>query len=137
MKYKKIDETIFEIDAEGLPVRELLLAIANVSYDTAIPRGAGHLQPFQAPSLEVCLEDYIMYDGDVPVLLLMEYVSGRDCRTKVYQGRGGKWYLDSYAFQQRKVSSEEFLQGVVNDSAEDFLCTVGQLIENRGSDEHV
>ena len=108
MKYQKVDGTKIEILPEGMPIKDMLMAIAKVSDDTATPRGSGHLQPFQTPSPEVCLEDNIQYAGEQPVMLLMDYIVGRDCRTKVYQGNDGKWYLDSYAFQQRKVTSQEF-----------------------------
>ncbi|MFA6461661.1 MAG: hypothetical protein WCV90_05295 [Candidatus Woesearchaeota archaeon] len=132
MKYQRIDNKKIEIFPEMVPIRELLLAIAKVSYETAVPRGLGHLQHFQAPSTEVSLEGYLQYEGKTPVMLLMDYIAGRDCRTKVFLGREGKWYLDSYAFQQRKVTSEEFLKGVVRDPAEGFLDKVIQEIERKG-----
>jgi hypothetical protein len=128
MGYQRIDDTRFE----GMTVRDMLLIIAKVSYETAIPRGLGYLQPFQAPSPEVCLEEYIQYEGETPVMLLMDYIAGRDCRTKVFQGRDGKWYLDSYAFQQRKVTSEEFVQGIVRDSAKEFMDKVFQEVGRQG-----
>ena len=134
MKYQKTEDHKIEIDPEEMPVRDMLLAIAKVSYETAAPRGLGHLQPFQAPSPEVCLEDHIEYENDAPVMLLMDYIVGRDCRTKVFRGMDGKWYLDSYAFQQRKVTSREFAQGIVRDPAEEFLVKVDQEIRTQRSD---
>lgn len=104
------------------------MAIAKISYDTATPRGLGRLQPFQTPSLELCLEKYIRHKGETPVMLLMDYIAGRDCRTKVFQGKDAKWYLDAYAFQQRKVTSEEFIQRIIRDPAEAFLDKVIQEI---------
>jgi hypothetical protein len=132
MKYQRVNDTRIQIQPEGMPVRDMLLTIAKVSYETAVSRGLGHLQPFQAPSPEVCLEDHIQYEGETPVMLLMDYIAGRDCRTKVFQGRDGQWYLDSYAFQQRKVTSQEFVQGIVRDSAEEFMDKVVQEIGRQG-----
>jgi hypothetical protein len=123
MRYQKIDGKKIEIIPDGMPIREMLLAIAKVSYETAVPRGMGHLRPYKAPSLEASLEDHIRYQEGLPVMLLLDYVSGRDCRTKVYLA-DGKWYLDSYAFQQRKVTSEEFARGVIRDPAGEFLDKV-------------
>lgn len=131
MNYRRIDQSKIEIDPEGLPALPMLLAIAKVSYDTATPRGMGHAQPFQAPSQEVCLEDYVSSDESGPALLLMDYISGRDCRTKVFRDSRGTWYFDSYAFQQRKVTATEFMAGIVRDHADAFLDCVIKTLEKR------
>ena len=38
--------------------------------------------------------------------------------------RDGQWYFDAYAFQQRKVTGEEFAHGVRRENAEGFLTEV-------------
>lgn len=133
MKYQRIEDHKIEINPEGMPIRDILLTIAKVSYQTATPRGLGLKQPYlhlveNTPNFQDCIE----IQGGQPVMLLMDYINGRDCRTKVFQARNEKWYLDSYAFQQRKVTSEEFVQGVVRDSADVFLEKVVQEIERQG-----
>ena len=129
MKYQRIDEHLIEIIPEGEATRDILMAVAKVSYDTAVPRGCGELQPYQTPSQEVILDKYIQEANGKPILL-MDYINGRDCRTKVFK-REGKWYLDAYAFQQRRVTSEEFFRGVVRDKAEDFLNKVIQELSKK------
>lgn len=129
MRYFQINDTIFEIQPEGMPIEDMLLAVAKVSYETAVPRGLGHLQQFETSPSQNTLKSCIQYKDEEPVLLVMDYISGRDCRTKVFKGSDGKWYFDSYAFQQRKVTAEEFLQGIVRDPAEPFLDGVVQEIE--------
>lgn len=124
--FQEVSEGRIEILAGDMPVKDLLLLIAKLSYETASPRGMGHEQPHQAPSMEVIFEDCITEVAGEPVLL-MDYINGRDCRTKVYFHEG-KWLFDSYAFQQRKVTSQEFIDGVVRDSAEEFLHKVNEEI---------
>lgn len=133
MRYQRIDNNKIEIQPEGMHIRDMLLTIAEVSYKTAIPRGLGFRQPYihlvkNTPDFQDCIET----QGGQPVMLLMDYINGRDCRTKVFRARDEKWYLDSYAFQQRKVTSQEFIQGIVRDSADKFLDKVVQEIESQG-----
>lgn len=61
-----------------------------------------------------------------PTMLLMNYINGRDCRTKVWKEGGllfgeGRWYFDKYAFEQREVTAEEFSRGVRRVNVEEFL----------------
>ncbi|HIH43395.1 TPA: hypothetical protein HA246_07180 [Candidatus Woesearchaeota archaeon] len=125
MRYEATDQYKLRIIPEGKDITEILLAIAKHSYDTAVPRGLGELQPHQAPSLEVDLETCIEKDrGGNPIMLLMNYINGRDCRTKAYLDRDGQWYFDAYAFQQRKVTGAESARGIIRDNAEGFLTEV-------------
>ena len=132
MRYQRVNDNLIEIQPERDPIKIILLTIARISYETSIPRGLGHLQPYQAPPMEVRFEDYIEpKGGEDPTILLMSYIHGRDCRTKVSKTRDGKWHFDAYVFQQRKVTSEEFSQGIVKDPAERFLDQVVQELIKR------
>ncbi|MDD5192113.1 MAG: hypothetical protein PHH54_01205 [Candidatus Nanoarchaeia archaeon] len=130
MRYQRINENLIEIIPEE-NVLEVLLATAKKSYDTATPRGKGQLQPHQTPSMEVIFDKFIKYNGSKPVMLLMDYVNGRDCRTKVFLGEGDKWYFDCYAFGQRGVTSEEFLRGVRRDNPEELLNKVSEELSGK------
>ena len=124
MRYKIGKEYQMEIDLETDSVMDVLLAIARTSYETANPRGLGFKQPYlhiveNTPSFE----EWITRDGKEPTMLFMSYINGRDCRTKVYK-KEEKWYLDGYAFQQRKVDLEQFFSGKIEDPADKFLDKV-------------
>ncbi len=133
MLYQKIDSSRYQIMPEPTEsVKDILLAFAKVSYETAIPRGLGLREAYlhtvdKSPDLEACIETKL----GRPVMLLMDYINGRDCRTKVYKNREGKWYFDVYAFKQRKMTSEEFMDAVVGDGEfkekpEEFLTKVNE-----------
>lgn len=124
MRYQKVlDDNSILIIPEGEDVKAILLTIARLSYETATPRGMGYEQGYDAPSREVVFEKHMEYERGKPVRLVMDYIHGRDCRTMVYE-RDGQWFLDAYAYSQRKVTSEEFLLGIVRDKPEDFLDMV-------------
>ena len=88
MKYQRTDKNLIEIIPEGENIRDVLMAIAKVSYDTAVPRGQGELQPHQTPSQEVIFDKYIQETNSHPSMLLMSYINGRDCRTQVFRKQG-------------------------------------------------
>jgi hypothetical protein len=125
MEYQIIDKNKIEIQPGEISELKMLLSIARKSYETAIPRGMGFNKPYihfveNMPNFL----DYIKMKDESPVMLLMDYINGRDCRTKVFKDENEKWFLDSYAFQQRKVSQEEFDLGIVRDPADNFLDKV-------------
>ena len=124
MRYEATDQYKLRIIPDGENIKDILLTIARLSYDKAVPRGLGELEPHQAPSLEVDLEACIKSEGGRPTMLFMDYIHGRDCRTKVFLGRDGQWYFDAYAFEQRGVTSAEFVRGVRRTNAEGFLTEV-------------
>ncbi len=124
MRYEKVDDNRIRIIPETDEIERILFTIARKSYETAAPRGRGREQPFlhcveEGPNFKGCITQDLIGEP----MLLMDYINGRDCRTKVYKLRG-EWFLDSYAFRQRKVTSEEFLDGVVKDDPEKFLDSV-------------
>ncbi len=126
MKHQKIDENRIEVIPEGETLEDVLMAIARHSYDTATPRihANQHLHMAEdSPDLSAC----ITYEGGAPVMLLMDYINDRDCRTKVYN-KEGRWYFDAYAFGQRKVTSQEFLAGIRREYAEKFLAEVAEIL---------
>ncbi len=66
--------------------------------------------PTKRKQEEVDFKAYITRDFfRRPEMLLMDYINGRDCRTKVYK-QAGRWLFDKYAFEQREVSAQEFVQ---------------------------
>ena len=139
MNYKKCTEHILQVDMER-SVEHALLAIAKASYEQAAPRGLGFdaayqheiaqmRMPKETPEEGVDFTQYIKRDlFGKPTMLLMDYINGRDCRTKVWRegarllGLGEeRWYFDKYAFEQREVTAEEFGRGVRRVFAEQFL----------------
>ena len=128
MEYKNIKNGRYELSFLDLKPKDVLLAIAEVSYETAVPRGLDNAQNFKTLSSDINFDDFIKYERHVPVMLLMSYVEGRDCRTKVFKNNEGKWYLDSHAFEQRKVTSIESIEGLVKDSANKFLDAVKEKL---------
>lgn len=135
MKYRRLDEGRLELQLEGEKIEEVLVVIARHSYFTAAPRGLGTLQPFLTPVEEIDVRPFIQRRwGRIgsPTMLLMDYVNGNDCRTKVYQSQeDGKWYFDAYAFEQRLVTAEEFHAGIRRVRAEEFLDDVVNILEER------
>lgn len=135
MKYERQDDRVI-ITFEGKDnVRDWLLAIAQHSYETAVPRGLGHLQAKDkdqiAPRLEDCIEyrielsvPRVWESGYNPVSLRMDYINGRDCRTLVQKRTAGDWYFAAYAFEQRKVTLDEFQRGIRKENAGKFLDEV-------------
>lgn len=110
-------------------VKEVLLAIAKHSYETAVPRGNGKLQGFQAPSMEIDFEAFLEYDANGNLSgLVMDYIQGRDCRTLV-RVEGDRLQLHAYAFEQREVTAEEFHAGVRKSNADMFLAEVKKELE--------
>lgn len=132
MKYQRIREGLIKIMPEpGEDIKQILMTIARVSYQTAVPRGLGHLQPYEAPVAEAMLEERIEYHGREPIALVMDYIHGRDCRTAISKRDDDKWYFNAYAFEQRGVTSEEFVRGIRGVNAEQFLDDVAKELEKQ------
>ena len=130
MKYEIAGSYTIKIDPEETPIKELLLTIAKVSYETAIPRELAYLDDPDIRSEEVDFAKNIVSRFGTD-MLLMDYINGRDCRTKVHQERDGKLYFDTYTFEQRKIESYENIMGIVKDSADKFLDQVILELENK------
>ena len=130
MKYRRLAPDHIELILEGEHIKDVLLTIARLSYETAIPRGAGTLQPHSTPAHEISFVKFVEMQGDQPYRLLMDYENGRDCRTRVWLEQG-TWFFDGYAFEQRKVTSEEFIRGVRRESAGAFLDSVVDALEGQ------
>ena len=76
---------------------------------------------------------YIYYmENNELVMFFMDYVAGRDCRTKVYKSKiDGNWYFDTYAFRQRNVTGEEFAEGFAGENPIAFLEQVKQELARK------
>jgi hypothetical protein len=121
MKYQKIDEFKTEILPGEVDIGLILVTLARMSYRTAVPRGR-IVEPHNG-ILEPDFERYIERAGDQPYRLVMDYIDGRDCRTKVFSD-ASRWFFDTYVFRQRKVNAREFIEGVVKDDPLKFLDSV-------------
>jgi len=149
MKYEVIrDGNTIQILPEGRDIKEFLLTFARLSYGSAKPRHTNPLEvklsttdpnsyegaqvrkeaskrPF-LHSIENMpkFEDYLESDSEGLNFLVMDYINGRDCRTMLRRGDDSSWYFNAYAFEQREVTSEEFISGIRRVNAEEFLKEV-------------
>ena len=148
MKYGQRDERGFIklLPEEGESIEKILFTLGKLSYEKATPKGQGFQQGYGASHKEVCFEDYLTYDAalelkhgmsDEAILGLftderekkeknkfsLDYIHGRDCRTLVVKN-SGDWYFGARVFEQRKVTLDLHTQGIVFESATDFLDAV-------------
>jgi len=143
-----------EIILEGEDPKEVFLAIARHSYNTAKPR---HMDPLSqrlivtpSDSYEGAqlreeakkrrhihsideLPDFEQYfENDVygQKMLVMDYINDRDCRTVAKLLKGGRMWFNAYAFEQRGVSNlTRFLKGERAIHATEFLDEVIDLMK--------
>lgn len=123
MKYERANENYIVLDFGVQNPKEIILAIAKHSYETAQPRGLGCLQPHETHSSKVDFRQFIEYKPGllpftrVPIQLLMDYVNGRDCRTKVTRQSKNIWQFDAQVFEQREGirlgDADKFLEEII------------------------
>ncbi len=132
MRYERQQDTVLITFEQKDDVKKWLLAIATHSYETALPRGLGLKQPYLHAIENVPnLEQYIERGSLGPKALVMDYINGRDCRTMVAKREDGTWYFNAYAFEQRKVTAEEFGMGKRVENVGQFLDEVIHIMEAR------
>ncbi|MFH0835500.1 MAG: hypothetical protein V1881_04100 [Candidatus Micrarchaeota archaeon] len=84
--------------------KQFLQLVARVSYDLARPVGMGRLQPYETPTDKVKFSEYIKlkklkrYDELDPVVLHMDYVNGRQCKTVIMRDAEGRFIFDAALF---------------------------------------
>ncbi|MFC1697721.1 hypothetical protein ACFL1H_05285 [Nanoarchaeota archaeon] len=79
MKYERIDEDNIELILENENIKEVLLTIAKLSYEKALPRGMGFKQPYlhsneKTPNFEqyfITSEEYIQTDSFLKYKLIL------------------------------------------------------------------
>ena len=125
MRYERQQDTVLITFERKDKVKEWLLAIAKHAYETALPRGLGHRERYlhpveKGPNLEKYIENGFLG----PKALVMDYINGRDCRTMIAKREDGTWYFNAYAFEQRKVTAEEFGMGKRVENVGKFLDEV-------------
>ena len=125
MRYERQQDSVLITFEKKDDVKEWLLAIATQAYETALPRGLGHKEGDLHPAEKwPNLEGYIENGALGPKVLVMDYINGRDCRTMIAKREDGTWYFNAYAFEQRKVTAEEFGMGKRVENVGKFLDEV-------------
>lgn len=133
---ENVHPSAIEIRLEGEDVMDVLLAIAQHSYETAKPRQIypwsqervkeqarkqNHLHPVEnSPDFRKYIQPNIYRKPQ----LAMDYINNRDCRTLVSVTKEGTLYFSAWAFEQREVDREEFHKGYRAVSATEFLDEV-------------
>jgi hypothetical protein len=78
------------IVSDDFSPRELMLAIAEASYETATSVGLGRLDDFNVPSRDVDFSEFIQERRGL-LELDMDYVRGRACKTTVIMKPGDNY----------------------------------------------
>ncbi len=136
---KQTREHIEIVPEEREDIEEILLAIAEHSYETAVQGGlSGHLHSPPEKDEEVNFRDCLYHanTGKKELIALhMGYINARDCRTTVVRGhtrkRANKWYFSVFDFEQRGITMQELFQGVKKYNAIEFLEEVAKKLEKK------
>ena len=122
MKYKKIDENHIEISPEKTPVKRMLETIARVSYELARPAGLGFLRDFDTKSEDIDFSKLVNLK-DPRVVLDMDYVNGRQCKTVVLK-KNGKYIFNAHVYRLDRGDPQLFLNKV-NSALEEKIEKAG------------
>lgn len=104
MEYRKINENAVEILPGNTPILDVLLAVARASYELAVPVGRGFLQPYSTPVNEIDFSKMLDVTG-----LYMDYVCGRQCKTRVGIDEKGRLIFNASLFKKDRGPVEPML----------------------------
>ena len=117
MDYKRIDDQEIEIVPGNIPIDDVILAIAKESYKTAVPMGVGFDEPWltgpENEDFSECIrpKGTVVGCSDRTLLLDMDYVNGRQCKTYIVE-KDGKYILDAWSFEKARGPVERLLDTV-------------------------
>ena len=109
MKFVELDKDKIEIVPEEIPIKVILETMARVSYGLAKPVGGGFLQPFNIRAKDVDFSEFMnnpMYlmQG---IVLEMDYVNGRRCKTRVRFKRDGRYIFSASNYRNARGCRSE------------------------------
>lgn len=111
MDYEKIDGITHIYVGEGETERQVLRAIAKASFELARPAGLGWIH-FDDKE-EVMLNEAEMFISLPPryndIVVDMDYVQGRQCKTVIYKKGDGHFTLGNHLFERDRGTPEPML----------------------------
>lgn len=119
MKYEAISPGTFLLYPKQDPL-VMLQRIAKEAYLTAAPLSGQHLQSLdELPDFT----SYIQMEEERPVLMMLDYINGRDCRVMVTR-QGEDYIFHGYYFQLRTLNPTLKTQGYTHYPPAQFLDSV-------------
>ncbi len=112
MDYKKVDGVTHIYVGDGETERQVLRAIAKASFDLARPAGLGWLH-FNDKEV-VMLNEAEMFISLPPrysdIVVDMDYVQGRQCKTVIHKKGDGHFTLSNHLFERDRGTPEPMLE---------------------------
>lgn len=110
MVYKRIDDHEIEISPGQIAINRVLQCLAKMSYESAGPPRSDFLRLLDREADTVDFSAFIHLDG--PEMLDMDFVHGRNCKTKVRKSRDGRYIFDARLYQTSGRHPETLLDKV-------------------------
>jgi len=110
MRYERINDSEIRILPDTESADEVLEIMARVSYTRAKPVQLGFLAPHKIPNEEMDFSQFV--DLNSKIVLKMDYVNGRQCKTEVHRDNGDLIF-NAWLHERDRGAAEFYLDHVI------------------------